>query len=319
MLSRRQLRIKVMESLYAYYSHDERDKNAQFAELTSVFGHILTLYYYQLALLVELRAEMSRTLERGKEKHIPSEEDLNPNMRFANNPILLALKHDKKLRALIRKHKVSLEESRDLILKTVRSIKQSHEYSEYLELQDVSFEDDRKFLKRIFKRQVMENELWDNYYSEGNLYWAANIDIANRLVLDTIDDYTQRSTSTSSKRSHVFTRMLNKDQESFVKRLFDRTIKNDLEYQTWIAEKAKNWELDRIAVMDMLLMKMAICEILEFPVIPIKVSMNEYIELSKSYSAQESKGFINGVLDNIIADLRKDDKIKKKGKGLIES
>ncbi|MBL4755226.1 MAG: transcription antitermination factor NusB [Flavobacteriales bacterium] len=308
-----------MEALYAFHSGDEKDEQAQFAELTSVFDHILHLYYYQLAFLVQMRLEVSRSLDKAKKKYIPSEEDLNPNMRLANNTILIALQHDNKLNALIKKKGITWKDSEDLIPKTVRSIKQSHEYAQYLQVNEPSFEDDRKFLKRIFKRQIMENELLDNFYSEGNLYWEANMDIANRLVLDTIDDYKQRSTSVSSTKSHVITKLLNKEEEQFVQKLFEGTIKHDADFQLWIAEKAKNWEEDRIAVMDMLLMKMAICEILEFPVIPVKVSMNEYIEISKRYSAQESKGFINGVLDKIIADLRKEDKIKKKGKGLIES
>jgi len=308
-----------MEALYAYHSDDEKDEKAQYAELTSVFDQILRLYYHQLAFLVQVRIEVNRSLDKAKKKFIPTEDDLHPNMRLANNTILIALQHDKKLNALIKHHSISWEESKDLVAKTVRSIKQSHEYAEYLSVNEPSFEDDRKFLKRIFKRKIMENELLDNYYSEGNLYWEANMDIANRLVLDTIDDYKQRSTAVSSNKSHVITKLLNNEEEEFVKQLFERTIEHDADFQSWIAAKAKNWEEDRIAVMDMLLMKMAICEILEFPVIPVKVSMNEYIEMSKQYSAEESKSFINGVLDKIIADLRKDDKIKKKGKGLIES
>ena len=318
MLSRRQLRIKVMEALYAYYSHDMPDQKAHYEELTTVFDHILDLYYNQLALLVELRIGVSRTLDKAKLKQVPTDEDLNPNIRFVNNSILVLLQHDQKLKGLIESKKIKWNDA-ELIGKTVRAIKQSHEYAQYLQFDEVSFEDDRKFLKRIFKRQVMENELLDNYYSEGNLYWAANIDIANRLVLDTIDDYKQSSVSATKPRSHVITQLLSKDEQDFVKKLFELTIKHDADFQQWIAEKAKNWEADRIAVMDMLLMKMAICEILEFPVIPVKVSMNEYIEISKRYSAEESKAFINGVLDNIITDLKKGNKIKKKGKGLIES
>jgi len=319
MLSRRQLRIKVMESLYAYYSHDTCDEKAQYNELTSVFDHILELYYHQLSLLVQLRKQVEYSLERARRKNIPTEEDLNPNKRFANNAILLALHRDVKLQAVLKAKGVVYDVDDALINKTVRAIKESKEYAEYLGLDEPEFEDDRKYLKRIFKRQIMESELWDTYYSEGNLYWASNIDIANRLVLDTIDDYKLISTSPTNPRSHIITKLLNKDEEGFVKKLFERTVKNDVDYGTWIADKAKNWESDRIASMDMLLMKLAICEILEFPVIPVKVSLNEYIEISKRYSAPESKGFINGVLDKIIADFRKDDRIKKKGKGLIES
>jgi len=307
-----------MEALYAYHSQDTPDKEAQYEELTSVFTHILDLYYNQLALLVALRAALGRTLDKGKLKQIPTEEDINPNMRFVNNAILMSLQKDKQFKALLEKKKIKWGDV-DLIAKTVRAIKQSHEYSEYLALDEGSFEADRKYLKQIFKRRVMENELLDNYYSEGNLYWAANIDIANRLVLDTIDDYKRSSVSSNKPLSHVITQLLTKDEKTFVQRLFELTIKHDLEFEKQIADKAKNWETDRMAVMDTILMKMAICEILEFPVIPIKVSMNEYIEISKNYSAEDSKGFINGVLDNIVSDLKKENKIKKKGKGLIES
>ena len=252
MLSRRQLRIKVMEALYAYYSHDMPDQKAHYEELTTVFDHILDLYYNQLALLVELRIEVNRTLDKAKLKHIPTDEDLNPNMHFVNNSILVSLQHDRKLKALTKSKKIKWNNA-DFIGKIVRAIKQSHEYAEYLELDEVSFEDDRKFLKRIFKRQVMDNELLDNYYSEGNLYWAANIDIANRLVLDTIDDYKQSSVFATKPRSHVITKLLSKEEQAFVKKLFELTIKHDADFQQWIAEKAKNFYASRIAVMSMLL------------------------------------------------------------------
>ncbi|MBL4658151.1 MAG: transcription antitermination factor NusB [Flavobacteriales bacterium] len=289
-----------MESLYAYYSDPMRDEAAQHEGLNSAFDHILDLYYHQLSLLVQLRARVEESLERGKLKKIPSENDLNPNMRFVNNAILVALKHDDKLRKLVKNKKIDWKDQEDLINKTARGIRETQEYAQYLSLDEADFEDDRKYLKRIFKRQVMENELWDNYYSEGNLYWASNIDIANRLVLDTIDDYKKSSTLPSSKRSHVFSKILSKEEETFVNGLFNRTIKADYEYETMIAAKAKNWESDRIATVDLLLMKMAICEFLKFPKIPVKVSMNEYIEISKQYSAPESKGFINGILDKLI-------------------
>lgn len=319
MLSRRQLRIKVMESLYAYYADTMRDEQAQQVGLISAFSHILILYYHQLSLLVQLRARIQKSLEQGKQKKMPTEQDLNPNMRFANNAILLSLQKDSTLGKLVKRNKINWEDQKELITKTARGIKETKEYEEYLALEEVDFEDDRKYLKRIFKRQVMENELWDNHYSEGNLYWASNIDIANRLILDTIDDFKQSSTAPSSKRSHVYTKLLNKEEEAFVKNLFARTIKHDDKYEKLISDKASNWDADRIAAIDMLLMKMALCEIEKFQEIPVKVSMNEYIEISKRYSAPESKGFINGVLDKIIADLNKAGGIKKKGKGLVEN
>lgn len=192
-------------------------------------------------------------------------------------------------------------------------------FQNYLNTKDISFERERTFAKKIFKEVIIGFELLDNYYSEQNIFWEANIDLANRLVLDTIDEFSPRLLRTSSKSSVILKEVLIKDDLDFVTDLFSKTIKHNSKFESWIGEKAENWDTDRISHMDIILMKMALCEILEFENIPVKVALNEYIEISKYYSAPQSRGFINGILDKLIIDLENKKSIKKKGRGLIDS
>jgi N utilization substance protein B len=214
---------------------------------------------------------------------------------------------------------ISWDDEEELIRTIYNKIKESKTFQDYLNAADLSFEDERSFAKKIFREVVIGFELLEHYYSEKNLYWESNIDLANRLVLDTLDEFTPRLLRSSSRGSMVIKNVLTKEDNTFVKNLFTKTIKHNSEFEKWIGEKAKNWDTDRIAYMDILLMKMALCEILEFDKIPVKVSLNEYIEISKYYSAPQSRGFINGILDKLINDLNKNKSIQKKGRGLIDS
>ena len=308
-----------MEGLYAYYSQGEEDDKLHLDSLISVFSLIHKLYLHQLYLLIEVNSFAKRSIERAKNKQLPDESDLNPNMRYVNNAVWQILSADPYLEKRKGSLDISWNEEEELIRKIYNKIKGTKSFQDYLDATDLSFEEERTFAKKIFREGIIGFELLEHYYSEKNLYWEANIDLANRLVLDTIDDMSLRMTRNSFRGSIIIKDILTKDDLAFVKKLFKQTIKNNSEFENWIGEKAKNWDTDRIAHMDILLMKMALCEILEFNMIPIKVSLNEYIEISKYYSAPQSRGFINGILDKVIVDLDKNKKIQKRGRGLIDS
>jgi len=308
-----------MEGLYAFYAQGGVDKKEHLKSLLSVFNLIHHLYLHQLHLLVELNICAKSTIERAKHKQLPDESDLNPNMRYVNNGIWQILTADPYLRKSKKSLNISWKDEGELIKKIYKKIKESKMFQNYLNTKDISFERERTFAKKIFKEVIIGFELLDNYYSEQNIFWEANIDLANRLVLDTIDEFSPRLLRTSSKSSVILKEVLIKDDLDFVTDLFSKTIKHNSKFESWIGEKAENWDTDRISHMDIILMKMALCEILEFENIPVKVALNEYIEISKYYSAPQSRGFINGILDKLIIDLENKKSIKKKGRGLIDS
>ena len=190
--------------------------------------------------------------------------------------------------------------------------KKSEEYINYVNGESVDYEIDKNIAILLFKKYIGANDLVANKTGEVSVYWEVNFDLVVQMVIRTISGCNRLSSSV------VNTDFLNKEDNDFIENLFTKTIQNSDEYGDMIGEKAKNWEEDRIAIMDKLLMKMAICEFLQFPQIPIKVTMNEYIDISKLYSAKQSKAFINGILDKLLLDFKSKKLILKEGRGLNE-
>jgi len=200
-------------------------------------------------------------------------------------------------------------------------IRESKDYIDYLGKPQSSYSDDKDIFVKIIKKHLSRSEILQFYYEEKSIYWHDDFHTANLLAIKTIKAY-----ESSWDEFHMLPIMFGKDIEGsknedkeFIINLFRKTMLRSEEYEKLIDEKVKNWEMERIAVMDVLIIKMALVELLEFPSIPIKVTLNEYIELAKLYSTPKSKIFVNGILDKLIGDLKRQDKIKKVGRGLMES
>ncbi len=320
MLSRRHLRIKVMQALYAFFqSHNDRLDIAEKQLLQSI-DKIYDLYIYQLSLLIEIIEFGRIRIENAKLKFYPDDEDLNPNTKFIDNKFILQLEVNKFLLKQIEEKNISWFEEQEIVRKIYQKIKESDEYNAYLKSTDNSYKADKDIIIKLFKKYISKTEILQYFYEEKSIYWADDYDIATMMVIKTIkffhkdmdENVPLPSLYKNSEKSH-----LNNDREFTIK-LFRKTILRSEEYEKLISEKAKNWEIKRIAIMDIILIKMALTEILEFTSIPLKVSMNEYIEISKLYSTHKSKIFINGVLDKLIVDLKAKNQIKKLGRGLIE-
>ncbi len=311
MLNRRFLRIKTMQALYSYFQQNSGDIAASEKELFKSLDKIYDLYVYVLVLLTDMHHTAHLVIEESKNKRLPSKEDLDPNLRFIENRVLVALSESAELRKEVANRKISWQNDFDLVRKLYAELKQTELFKEYMSATNNTLKEDKQFLISVATEFLYEHELLNHLFEEKNMHWADDTFGAFTMITKTFETFT-----TDLRLIPLY-----KDKEDdmkFISTLFRKTIAGDKEYDTLIEDKTKNWELERIASMDVLLMKMALAEMMNVSNVPVKVSLNEYIDISKEYSTPNSKTFINGILDKLITDLKRDGKIEKTGRGLME-
>lgn len=311
MLNRRYLRIKTMQALYSYFQHEKPDIGLHERELFKSLDKIYELYVYILVLLTDIHHTAHLVIEENKNKRLPSKEDLEPNLRFIENVLLVSISRSEELKKEVNNRKISWQNDFDLVRKLYSELRNTELYKNYMASTSPSPKEDKQFLISVATEFLYEHELLNHLFEDRNMHWADDTFGAFSMVLRTFENF-------SGKISLLPLYKDAEDDKAFISTLFRKTIVHDKEFAQLIDEKTKNWELDRIAAMDVLLMKMALAEFLHLSNIPVKVSLNEYIDISKEYSTPNSKTFINGVLDKIIADLKRTDKIQKTGRGLME-
>lgn len=314
MLSRRHLRVKVMQAIYAFLQGDNNDLAKGEKELLKAINKIYDLYIYILLLLPELVDFGKARIDERKQKRIPNPEDLNPNTRFVDNPLLAKLSNNNALRREAEVRKLSWADEPELIKKIYNSIVDSEEFSAYMSNEDKSYVTEQKFVQSVFKKYVATEERLHSLFEDKSIYWVDDLEFINSMVVKTLGLLNEQA----NENTPLLPLLKDDDDRRFMLDLFHKTIIHEKEYDDLIKPKLQNWEMERVAFMDVLLMKMAISEFLNFPTVPTKVSMNEYIEISKDYSTPQSKVFINGILDKLLADFKREDKIQKTGRGLME-
>lgn len=321
MLSRRHLRIKVLQALYAFFQSLNDRIDAGEKDLFKSINNIYEIYIYQLSLLLEIVDFAEKRMEENKKKFIPTEEDLNPNLRFLHNEVHKQLSSNTDFLKHVNAYKVNWSDQEEIIRKLYNEIREGDEYKTYMSKKDHSYADDREILQKILKKNILRSEYLYSYFEEKNIHWSDDFFTANMMAVKTIKHFKPTFDESYKLPALYKSSEFDKDDEDkeFVKQLFRTTIVKSDEYASLIESKVKNWEMERIAVMDVLLIKMALAEIIELPSVPIKVSLNEYIELAKMYSTPKSKIFVNGILDKLIADLKEKGLIKKTGRGLLEN
>lgn len=302
MLGRRQLREKVMQAVYAWRTGGE-ETNQRLIEKNMLKGvdEIYDLYIYLLNLLKFQKEIAEHKIEVAKNKILKTEKDINPNLKFVNNSIFKILEENEELNAYSEKNKQLTWDILDTYPNSIyKEIVSSEEYQEYMNSSDSNFEADKAFIISIFEKYIAPNEVLHDWLEERNLYWADDIHIANSMVVTTLKSFISKS-GPALKLFKVY-----KDDEDreFTVDLFRRTLRYSDETRKKVEEKATNWELDRIAVLDLILLQMALTEFEYFPNIPPRVTLNEYIELAKAYSTDKSKVFINGILDRSLKEMR---------------
>lgn len=316
MISRRYLRTKTMQALYAHSIKPYESIPAAEAELVQTVKNCYTLFLWFFSIFPEMVYYRRNKLEDLKGKHNPTEEDLNPNTKFIDNQVIAQIEDNITLKKLFPRYHIDWSDDTDFIVKMFHSLEEMDEYKFYMQNPETSYEADKKFVLTIIRQLLVEDEHTRWFFGEKDPNWLDDYEEALSMLYKNISEFKQ----SKGDDCKILTLFKNpKEDESFCRQLFIKTIEHDNEYEEMIESKLQNWEMDRIIGMDVLLMKMALCEILEFPEIPIKVTLNEYIDLAKYYSSDKSKIFVNGVLDRLIVDLREQGKLNKTGRGLYQN
>ncbi len=313
MISRRLLRVKVLQMLYAFYKNENRTINNVEKELFFSIGKSYDLFHYLLLLIVEMQKISNKKIEIGKEKLVPTEEDLNPNTKFVDNLLIKQLSENIQLNSYAERNTITWSDQEDYIKLLYQQLIASDLYKNYMNTEENSYDIDKKFVEKFYLKFLAENEEFYTMLEEKSIYWNDESEFIISMIASHIKNYNE----TDDQNLALPSLFKNADDEDFVRDLFRKSLLNHSDNIALIEQNTKNWELDRMAFIDTLIMEMALVELTCFKNIPINVSLNEYLELSKFYSTPKSYLFINGILDKITKQLISEKKIKKAGRGLI--
>lgn len=314
MLNRRQIRIKAMQIIFAYYSEDKPDIVKYEKILFESFNRFRDLYIGLLMLPAEMQAKAIDKIEAGMNKKLPAQEDLHPNTKFVTNNLVRILANSKILDKASKEIHIRWKDNEDLMRHMFKALVESEDYKEYMASKERGFEHDREFLLRFLRRELINFELMHDWLEEIGIFWNDDLDLASSMALKTLK--TIKETDNDLELMPLW--KSDDDEEEYTKQLFRRTLALGADSEKMISENAPNWEADRIAIMDMVILKMALAEAQTFESIPLKVTMNEYIELANFYSTPKSNVFINGILETLFGKLQTAGKINKLGRGLID-
>jgi N utilization substance protein B len=315
MLNRRHLRVKVLQSLYAYHQTDTSNVKQQEKNLLLSIDKVYEMYIWMLSLISEVVGYADADATERANKHLPTADDLNANLKLLTNRFVLSLNKNKEFLAGIKKYKVEWTFEPELVKTLFGILKAAPEYADYLQKTDDTIHTDKDIIKFIFKKVILKSSLADQVFEDKFIFWPVDKDVLQALIAKTFKNF-----AFDEPEKNVLAEVTGNWEEDreFIVHLFETSVRYDKEYQELIGAKTQNWEPERIAMMDTLLMKMAIAEFTNFASIPVKVTINEYLEISKEFSTPKSNSFINGILDKILSELKAAKKINKTGRGLIE-
>jgi N utilization substance protein B len=279
------------------------------------FNRFRDLYISLLLLPGEMQAKAIEKIEAGMNKKLPTPEDLHPNTKFVTNNLVRILANSKVLEKASKEIHIRWRDNDDLLRGMFKSLIDAEEYKEYMTSKERGFEHDRDYLLRFLRRELINFEHMHDWLEEIGIFWNDDLDLASSMALKTLK--TVKESDNDLELMPLW--KADDDEEEYTKQLFRRTLALGAESEMMVAESAPNWEADRIATMDMVILKMALAEAQTFESIPLKVTMNEYIELANYYSTPKSNVFINGLLETLFAKLQADGRIKKIGRGLVDA
>ena len=312
MINRRHIRVKVMQSVYAMIKSYDDDVLREEKFIKYSIKRMFDLYVLLLDLLVEVQKLAEEKQEISKKKYLATEEDLSPNRKFVENKLIKKIAESSSLTLYKEAQNLDNWSKDDEYIKIIWDLLQNSDiFSEYLNSSDDSFNSDKDFVVTFFKEIVAPNSKLAEYFEGENITWVDDIPFVNTWVVRSL---TKQKSANAFKLGSLYK---NQDDQDFATDLFKKVILNHHSFENDIKIHTPNWETDRIADMDMILIKMGVCEFLNFPFIPTKVSINEYIEIAKDYSSEKSGYFVNGVLDKLSREFLKDKKIVKVGRGLL--
>ncbi len=313
MINRVLLRIKLIQILYSYHVSGSSDPYAARNELLLSIKKAYDLYFYLFVLILDITRYAEMRIDFGRNKIRPTEEDLNPNMRFVENRFARQLAENTMLQEHLKDNPMSWSDYNNIIRNIFDKIEASSLYRNYMSSPETSYEDDKELWRRIFKNIIMRDEEIcagiEEILEEQSIYWVDDLEITASFVTKTIRMFSEGN----GAGQELLPMFRNDGDRRFVLTMFDETVKNGQYAAELIKATLQNWEYDRIALMDIVIMKAAITELLNFPTIPVNATLNEFIEIAKSYSTERSGTFVNGVLDRIVVRLKAESKLQKVG------
>jgi N utilization substance protein B len=307
MINRILIRLKVLQVVYAYYQKNSRNLESAESELLRSLQKSYDLYNYFLQLVLVVTDAEQKRLDSLKYKYLPSENELNPDLRFINNRFAEQLRTNKTLTSFTNKNGfLWQEEDAGFIRDLLKEISSSEIYANYMENPD-SYENDKEIWGQIFKKIILENKDLPDIMEEKSIYWDSDWEIVGTFVTKTIKRFQEEN----GTQQELLPMYKSEADKQFAIMLLHKTILEYDENRTLIEHQTKNWDLDRVALIDLYIMQIALSEIKNFPTIPINVSLNEYIDLAHYYSTPKSSHFINGILDSVVKELKSDEKLFK--------
>ncbi|HMQ44541.1 MAG TPA: transcription antitermination factor NusB [Mariniflexile sp.] len=314
MLNRRHIRVKVMQTLYAFKGGESDDFSKDQKFLLFSIDNMYNLYLLLLSLLLEVHKRAEADIKKKQKKHLATKEDKDPNRKFINNELLALLQGNFQLKNQLEIHGITNwqldSEYVDIIFKAITS---SEIYKDYMKTRVSDFKEDKDFIVDVFKEIIAPNDKLYDYLEDKNLTWLDDLPTVNTTILKLLRK------AKASVTDDYFTPKLYKDADDkqYAIDLFKKTLLNRIAINKEIEQKTQNWDTDRIALVDHVLLQMAICELKNFPSIPVKVTLNEYLEIAKEYSTPKSSIFINGILDKLVKEYEDAGTLKKIGRGLL--
>jgi transcription antitermination protein NusB len=312
MISRRLIRIKLVQVLYAYFTNEGSSLDKSDRELQKSINKAYDLYHYFILLIIKVVDYAEERIEIAGNKKLPTFDDLHPNKRLIDNKVLIQLSNNRQFLNYISASKLNWSDSPDLVKKLYHKIIESDYYQYYMNSDKHDYEADKQIIINIFTNEFEDWEYLYQLLEEQSIYWNDDIEFVVSMIIKTLQKFRE-----SDESPELMELYKNEEDREFGKLLLRKSILKHQEYRGIIDQYTKNWELERIALMDVLIMIVALTEIMEFPSIPIKVTLNEYIDIARYYSTEKSNEFVNGILDKIVIDFRKENKIIKTGRGLL--
>ena len=313
MISRRLLRIKALMALYAFNRREDENLAQAETELMFSIGKSYDLYHYLLLLVLELADIAAEKIDQALQKRMPSHEDLNPRRRFIDNQVIAQLRKNIEFKSYVSSKKLSWVNNSHIPRLLYCKMIVWEAYEEYMKAENNNYLSDKKFITRLITELFSTSEDLCSNLEEQSIYWNDDMEYISLMVEKTIKKFK----ADSGEKTLLMPLFKNDEDEEFVKILFRKAILHSKKCSELIDKNTTNWEVDRIALMDILVMQLAITEILEFPEIPVKVTLNEYIEIAKYYCTSKSSTFVNGILDNIVKEIRDEGLFNKYGRGLV--
>ncbi len=303
-----------MQVLYAFNGSESDDFSKDQKFLLYSIDNMYSLYLLLISLLVEVQKRAESHMNKSQKKYLATSEEKNPNRKFVNNEVLKMLKNNEQLKTKFEQHKIdNWDLDSEYVEVIFKAILKSDIYKEYLETRTSNFKEDRDFIVDVFKEIIAPNEKLYDYLEDKNLTWLDDLPTVNTSILKLL-----RKVKEDSDGFHFIPKLYKDlDDKEFAITLFRKTLLNQSALTEEISKKTTNWDSDRIANIDHLLLKMGVCEIKNFPSIPTKVTINEYLEISKEYSTPKSSVFINGILDKVVKEYQQEGKLNKVGRGLM--